>query len=48
VCSLHGCLFMHFMLCPINKTAEKIDTNKLDPGGLRSKADVIASGRKAN
>jgi hypothetical protein len=39
---------MHFMLCPINKMVEKIATNKLDPGGLRPKADVVASGWKAN
>jgi hypothetical protein len=29
VYSLHGCLFMHFMLCPINKMAEEIAINKL-------------------
>jgi hypothetical protein len=45
---LRGCLFMHFMLYPINKMVEKIATNKLDPGGLRSKADVVARGKKAN
>jgi hypothetical protein len=28
-CSLHGCLYMHFMLCPINKMAEEIAINKL-------------------